>query len=120
MLNILVIEDNPDNMTLVDEILDDAGFHVFQAVNAELGIDMLNTQQIDLILMDISLPQMSGLEATTLIKSRQETAQIPIIALTAHAMQADKEQAMSAGANAFLTKPIDEDILLQTIEEMSN
>lgn len=120
MRKILVIEDNPDNMALVDEILDDAGFEVIQAVNAETGIDMLNSHAVDLILMDISLPQMSGLEATFIIKSRTETSHIPIIALTAHAMQDDKKRALSAGANGVLTKPFDEDQLLQTIEEMIN
>ncbi len=114
---LLVIEDNPDNMALVEEILEDEGFNVLQATEAEAGIAQLQTNKVDLILMDISLPRMCGLEATQIIKANTATQHIPIIALTAHAMQHDYENAMAAGCDGFITKPIDEDKLIATIRE---
>jgi len=118
MPKILVIEDNPDNMDLVDQILEDAGYEMFGAINAELGLELLKAHTFNLILMDISLPKMSGLEAIKIIKNDTGKQHIPIIALTAHAMQTDKENALAAGADAFLTKPIDEERLLSTIQEL--
>lgn len=116
--NILVIEDNPDNMELVDEILDDAGMIVTQAKRAEDGIERLSQGGIDLILMDISLPDMDGLEATRVIRADEKLKSIPIVGLSAHAMKHDKDAALSAGCNDYQTKPIDEEALLQTIHRL--
>jgi len=118
MRTILVIEDNPDNMTLIEEILEDEGFNVLTAVMAEEGIALLGDAEVDLILMDISLPKISGLEATKIIKANDTTKDIPIIALTAHAMKSDRDMALSAGCDDFLTKPIDEEELLETINRL--
>jgi len=118
MSKILVVEDNADNMALLDEILEDANYEMLSAIDAEKGIALLESHDVDLILMDISLPKMSGLDAIQIIKDDVKNCYIPIIALTAHAMQLDKENALSAGADAFLTKPIDEDELLQTMQGM--
>jgi len=114
---ILVVEDNPDNMALIDEILEDEGFKVLKAYLAEDGIALLKETRADLIIMDISLPKMSGLEASKIIKADETTRDIPIIALTAYAMASDKDKALSAGCAGFLTKPIDEDRLLEMINK---
>jgi len=112
---ILVIEDNPDNMTLMEEILEDEGFTVLKAFLAEEGIELLKETRPDLIIMDISLPDMDGLEATRIIKADDYTNGIPIVAITAHAFHKDRDMALSAGCDDFLTKPIDEEKLLETI-----
>ncbi len=120
MATILIVEDNRDNMDLIEEILEDEGYAMLQAYVAEDGITLLSENTVDLILMDVSLPQMSGLEAAKLIKANGKTRQIPLIILTAHARAEDREKAFAAGCDAFLTKPIDEDDLLATIEKYIN
>ncbi len=120
MSTILVIEDNPDNMNLIEEILEDAGHTVLKATLAEDGITMLRETGADLILMDIALPQMSGLEATQIIKADATLCQTPVIALTAHAMASDRETALAAGCDHYQTKPIDEPALLNTIQRFTN
>ncbi len=117
MKTILVVEDNPDNMALVEQILEDEGFCVLKAVLAKDGIALLKESAVDMILMDISLPEMNGLEATKIIKAGETTKDIPVIALTAHAMETDREEAISAGCDGYLTKPIDEEELLETIKD---
>jgi len=115
---ILIVEDYPDNMALIEEILEDEGYQILKAETAEKGFALLETETTDLILMDISLPQMDGLEATTLIKANPNTSHIPIIALTAHAMTTDREMALSAGCDDYITKPVDESKLLFAISEL--
>lgn len=117
---ILVIEDNADNMALVDEILEDAGFNTVQVMRAEDGIVLLQKGNIDLVLMDISLPDMDGLEATRIIKSNDALKNIPIIGLSAHAMVKDRDAALAAGCAGYQTKPINEDTLLESIERLLN
>jgi len=117
MKNILVIEDYPDNMMLIVEILEDEGYGVLEAETAEIGLSIVESDRPDLILMDISLPKMSGLEATEILKANPETASIPIIALTAHAMKSDKDMVMAAGCNGYMTKPIDEELLLELLKD---
>ena len=113
---ILVIEDNPDNLDLVTEILEDEGYIIIGAGSAEEGIKKLREGEIDLVLMDVGLPDMDGLEATRIVKADKRLNQIPIIALTAYAMKGDKEKVLEAGCDGYLTKPLDESILLETIE----
>ncbi len=113
---ILVIEDNPDNMALVCEILEDADYLVQEAMRAEDGITRLKQGGIDLVLMDISLPEMDGMEATRLIKADNILKSIPVIGLSAHAMISDKEAALDAGCDDYQTKPIDESALLTLID----
>ena len=117
MITILVIEDNPDNMALIEEILEDEGFSVLKAYLAEEGITLLKETPVDLIIMDISLPKMSGLEAAEIIKADEATRGIPIIVLTAYAMESDKEKALSVGCDGFLSKPINEEKLLEMIKK---
>lgn len=102
-------------MSLIEEILEDEGYKILKAMEAESGISLLMDNEIDLILMDISLPKMSGLEATGIIKANPETNHIPIIALSAHAMESDRNKALIAGCDNYLTKPINEEEVLETI-----
>ncbi len=112
---ILIIEDNADNMALADEILDDAGYNTVQVTRAEDGIERMKQGGIDLVLMDISLPDMDGLEATRIIKADDKLKLIPVLGLSAHAMVHDKEAALDAGCDDYQTKPINEDVLLERI-----
>jgi len=119
MKTILAIEDNPDNMALIKDILEDEeGFRLLEAVDAEQGMKILKNTSVDLILMDVSLPTMNGLEATNEIKKRSDLRHIPVIVVTALAMKSDREAAFSAGCDAFLTKPLDEELLVNTIRSL--
>src|SRR5262249_10859135 len=101
------------NRDLVEQMLDD-DFEVLMAVDGPEGLRMAEEEQPALILMDISLPGMDGLEVTRRIKANPLTAGIPVVALTAHAMVSDRERALTAGCDDFLTKPIDERLLVKT------
>ncbi|MGJ3238375.1 MAG: response regulator [Anaerolineae bacterium] len=103
---ILVVEDNQDNMTLIVDVLLSLEYEVFQAMDGVSGVEMTETLRPDLILMDLSLPKKDGWTATREIKAQQDLKQIPIIALTAHAMKGDKERALAAGCDDYITKPI--------------
>ena len=105
--SILVIEDNPINMELVVDVLEAAGYFVLQAVNAEEGLRLAEAKLPALILLDISLPGMDGLAATRALKGNPATAHIPLVALTAHVMQGDRERVREAGCDGYLMKPID-------------
>src|SRR5690606_40271760 len=103
---ILVIEDNPDNMTLISDVLVSLQYEVLQAVDGEQGLQMAEEFRPDLILMDLSLPRLDGWSATRLLKSNPELRAIPVIALTAHAMVGDRERALEAGCDDYISKPI--------------
>ena len=104
---ILIVEDNPMNMELATDLLEASGYIVIQAGVAEEGIELARAELPDLILMDISLPAMDGLEATGVLKQDPATKGINVIALTAHAMKGDEEKALAAGCGGYITKPID-------------
>jgi len=104
---ILIIEDNQLNLKLVKTLLQFEKHQVLEAGDAENGLEIAKEQLPDLILMDIQLPGMSGLEATRIIKEDPELMNIPVVALTSFAMQGDEEKAMSAGCAGYITKPID-------------
>lgn len=103
---ILVVEDNRDNMTLITDVLASLNYVVLQATDGEQGVEMSGNENPDLILMDLSLPKMDGWTATRAIKSNPATAHIPVIALTAHAMVGDRERALEAGCDDYISKPI--------------
>lgn len=109
---ILIVEDSELNIDLLVQILEDDYTLVIARDGAE-GIASVEKDNPDLVLMDISLPVMDGLEAARMI--RKHYKELPIIGLSAHAMQGDKEEALAAGCNDYLTKPIDEDILLSKL-----
>lgn len=115
-LVILVVEDNQDNMTLIQDVLHSLGHSVLQAKDGELGVKFATSHHPDLILMDLSLPIMDGWTATRHIKGNEETQHIPIIALTAHAMIGDREKALEAGCDDYLSKPINLRELANKIE----
>ena len=106
MAKILIVEDNAANMKLVCLLLHTAGHTVLCSSDAETGLTRARTDQPDLILMDIQLPGMDGLAATALLKTDPVTAGIPVIALTAMAMKADREKSQSAGCEAYIAKPL--------------
>ena len=106
MAKVLIVEDNPANMKLATFLLQSAGHTVFSATDAEAGLTMARGEQPDLILMDIQLPGMDGLEATALLKRDDATRDIPVIALTALAMKGDEERIRAAGCDGYIAKPL--------------
>lgn len=106
MKKLLVVEDDPIIMNLVVILLERAGYGVTQATSGEEGITLAAQKKPDLILMDVALPGMDGLEATRLLKAQEETRAIPVIALTAQAMKQDIERATRAGCDGFIAKPL--------------
>jgi two-component system cell cycle response regulator DivK len=106
MAKILVVEDNPANMTLAIFLLESAGHAVLSATDAEEGLTLARDDQPNLILMDIQLPGMDGLQATVLLKQAEATRAIPVIALTALAMKGDEERIRAAGCDGYIAKPM--------------
>jgi two-component system cell cycle response regulator DivK len=106
MARILIVEDNAANMTLAVYLLESAGHTVLSARDAEAGLALARTEHPDLILMDIQLPGMDGLEATAQLKGDESTRSIPVIALTALAMKGDEERIRSAGCDGYIAKPM--------------
>jgi two-component system cell cycle response regulator DivK len=106
MATILIVEDNPANLTLALYLLQSAGHTVLSATDAEAGLTLARHQQPALILIDIQLPGMDGLEATALLKADAATRAIPVIALTAFAMKGDEERVRAAGCDGYVAKPI--------------
>jgi two-component system cell cycle response regulator DivK len=103
---VLIVEDNPSNMRLMEMTLRGKGYTLLKATDGEKALDMVLTKQPDLIIMDIQLPKLSGLEAIEKIREVPVFSSIPIIALTAYAMKGDKEEIINAGCDAYLSKPI--------------
>jgi two-component system cell cycle response regulator DivK len=106
MATVLIVEDNPANMTLAVFLLESAGHTVISATTAEAGLTLARQEQPDLILMDIQLPRMDGLQATVLLKADDATRTIPVIALTALAMKGDEERIRAAGCDGYIAKPL--------------
>ena len=117
MTKILLVEDNEDNRDMLSRRLERKEFTVALAVDGQDGVDKAAAEKPDLILMDMSLPVMDGWQATKTIKSNPDTANIPVIALTAHAMSSDREKALEAGCDDYDTKPVDFPRLLGKIEK---
>jgi CheY-like chemotaxis protein len=118
MARILLVEDNEMNRDMLSRRLVRRGHEITMAVDGEAGIASAIETRPDLILMDISLPGMDGWEATTVLRSRAETASIPIIALSAHAMEMDRQRSLEVGCNDFDTKPVDLARLLVKIDAL--
>ncbi len=104
---ILVVEDNITNQLLTSSVLEREGYRVELAGSSVEALEILRTRKPDLILMDIQLPGLDGLALTRMLKASSDTAAIPIVALTAHAMTGDREQALAAGCTGYIPKPID-------------
>ena len=112
---ILLVEDNPVNRRLAGFLLRSQGYEVVEATNAAEALQILAKDPPDLIVMDIQLPEMDGLEATTKLKAEPTTAKIPVIAVTSYAMAGDRERALAAGCSGYVTKPIDKNVFLAEI-----
>jgi len=117
MKKILVVEDNETNMYLCTRILKSAGYEVIPATSGEQGVELAIKEKPDLILMDIQLPGIDGLEATKRIRKSEADGEIPIIALTSYAMAGDKEKALSAGCTSYIEKPINPETFMAEIEK---
>ena len=117
MKNILIIEDNASNLMLTEDILKRAEYNVLTATNAEDGIALALNTLPDLILMDIQLPGTDGLTATRILKDNFNTQNIPIIALTAHAMKGDEEKILAEGCDGYIPKPIRYKQFLESIQK---
>ncbi len=113
---ILYVEDNLDNRNLIRRVLNAEGYAVVEAAHAEHAIRKLEQENIDLILMDINMPDMDGYTLTAKIKQMDRYADIPILAVTANVMRGDREKSLEAGCDGYIQKPIDIDNLAQQIE----
>ncbi len=118
MPKILLVEDNEMNRDMLSRRLEKRGYAVAIAVDGGAGVAMAGSEMPDLILMDMSLPVLDGWDATRQIKANPATATIPVIALTAHAMESDRQKALEAGCDDFDTKPVELNRLLLKIEEL--
>jgi len=117
MKKILIVEDVDLNLDLLIQLLED-DFVIVAARDGAAGVQMADTEKPDLILMDMSLPVMDGWEATKQIKSNPNTSHIPVIGLSAHAMNGDRERALASGCDDYLTKPVDDDLLFRKLTDM--
>jgi two-component system, cell cycle response regulator DivK len=118
MPKILLVEDNEINRDMLSRRLARRGFEMVSAIDGEQGVTVAQTELPDLILMDMSLPVLDGWEATRQIKSMVTTQQIPVIALTAHAMSGDREKCLDAGCDDYDTKPVELPRLLEKIQAL--
>ncbi|HJR80631.1 MAG TPA: response regulator [Anaerolineales bacterium] len=114
---ILIVEDNMDNYELVRFVLERAGYDVFLAVNGRDGVDAARLQKPDLILMDLGMPEMDGWQAAKKLKSTESTKSIPLFALSAYTLPNERQRALQAGCDGYLTKPIYVQGLLDVIHE---
>jgi two-component system, cell cycle response regulator DivK len=114
---ILLVEDNAANMTLATFLLQSAGYEVITATDAETGVGLARTQSPSLILMDIQLPGMDGLQATAQLRADESTRGIPVIALTALAMKGDEARILAAGCDGYIAKPLDYKSFLATVAD---
>jgi two-component system, cell cycle response regulator DivK len=117
MARILIVEDNTANMTLAVYLLESVGHEVLSATDAEAGLSLARSEHPDLVLMDIQLPGMDGLEATAQLKREEGTRAIPVIALTALAMKGDEERILAAGCDGYIAKPMKYKEFLATVAE---
>lgn len=113
---VLLVEDNEDNLVVYRTILEHVGYRVVEARDGEEGVERAKRELPDLILMDISIPKMDGWEATQRLKADPETRDIPIVALTAHALEEDRQKAVQAGCDGYLAKPVEPRRVVQEVE----
>jgi CheY-like chemotaxis protein len=112
---VLIVEDHPVNLELATLLLEQAGFEVITAGTAEEGLALVRAEAPDVIVMDISLPGMDGLEATRILKADLETQDIPVLAATSHAMTGDEEKTLAAGCDGYVSKPLDTRTFAETV-----
>jgi two-component system, cell cycle response regulator DivK len=112
---ILVVEDNERNMKLVRELLEATGYRALEATTGSQALELARERRPDLVLMDIRLPDIDGVEALSQLRADERTASIPVLAVTAQAMQGDRERFLAAGFDGYLSKPIDVGQLLEAV-----
>ena len=117
MKRILVVEDNETNMYLIRFMLEKSGYEVIEAREGAVGVELAVKEKPDLVIMDIQLPDIDGLEATKRIRASEADSDIPIIAITSFAMAGDKERALAAGCTGYIEKPINPDTFITEIEK---
>ncbi len=117
MKRILIVEDNEHNMYLINFILEKNGYETIKALNGEEGITLAMKERPDLIIMDIQLPDINGLEVTRKIRESKVDGTIPIIAITSYAMSGDRDKALEAGCTGYIEKPINPDTIMAEIEK---
>lgn len=118
IISVLVVDDEPDNLAVVAETLAFMGLVVRSAKNGREGLDVLQDFIPDLILLDLSMPQMDGWEMCSVLKANPDTRDIPVVALSAHAMAGDRERALAAGFDGYLPKPVDITTLPDSIQQV--
>jgi CheY-like chemotaxis protein len=118
MTKVLLVEDNEMNRDMLSRRLERNGYEVLMAIDGQQGVEIAETAKPDIILLDMSLPVLSGWDAAQVLKKSEKSKMIPIIALTAHAMAGDKEKAIAAGCDDYDTKPIDLPRLLKKMQEL--
>ena len=114
---ILVVEDNEKNMKLFRDVLQARGYRVLEATTAERAVELATEHVPDLVLMDIQLPDINGVEALGRLRADEHTASIPVLALTAQAMEGDRERFLAAGFDGYLSKPVNIVALLDTVKQ---
>jgi CheY-like chemotaxis protein len=119
MRTVLIVEDNATNADVLTRRLRRRSMSIHHAENGRIGLDMAKALKPDIILMDIGMPEMDGIAATRALRADEDTRSIPIIAITASAFEADRENAYDAGVDAFETKPVDMDKLMMAIERLA-
>lgn len=117
MKRILVVEDNEDNLYLIKYILQKSGYKVIEARSGAEGVELAVQEKPDLVIMDVQLPDINGLEATRKIRASEADGEIPIIALTSYAMVGDRERFLAAGCTGYIEKPINPQTFLVEIEK---
>lgn len=117
-MRVLIAEDNTENLDMLRRRLERRGYAVFAAMDGQQAIDQTLALKPDIVLMDVSMPVLSGLEATRAIRQNPEVAHTPIVALTAHAMDGDRARCLEAGCDAYATKPVDLPSLIATMERL--
>ncbi len=114
---VLVVEDNEDNRALVVKVLTRSGYRVLEAVSGEQALEVAGRDRPDLVLMDLNLQGMSGFDATRRLKDDPDLSRVPVVALTAYAMVGDRERALEAGCDGYLSKPVDVRRLPEQVED---
>jgi len=117
MKRILVVEDNETNLYLIKFMLEKGGYEVVEAREGAVGVELAIKEKPDLVIMDVQLPDIDGLEATKRIRASEADSDIPIIALTSFAMAGDREKALAAGCTGYIEKPINPDTFIAEIEQ---
>lgn len=115
---VLVVEDNPQNLKLARIILEDEGYSVIAAADAEEAFAALALESPDILVLDVGLPAMDGLTLARLLRADSRTARLPLVAVSAFAMKGDRERALGAGFDAYVTKPLERRLLLSAIETL--